>query len=171
MQTIIPFQWMCMNYIWLTIPHCEVDIFSFLFSICLQYSCSKYLKTKIQSGRSLNSYCFLNLQESKHSALALNKHLCVKWYICYSNRPLICNPTLWYPMTDHPKKLTEYNLQLLLKHIYKNYLIETIYFNETLKTPCPEANGWFINKIMTSSMEKALWQNAKTVSPCYDLLA
>lgn len=70
----------------------------------------------------------------------------------------LCNvqPYFMVSYDRSSKKLTEYNLQLLLKYIYKNYLIETIYFNETLKTPCPEANGWFINKIMTSSMEKAL---------------
>lgn len=67
--------------------------------------------------------------------------MCQMVYLLQQSTSVICNPTLWYPMTDHPKKLTEYNLQLLLKHIYKNYLIETIYFNETLKTPCPEANG------------------------------
>lgn len=69
------------------------------------------------------------------------------------------------------KKLTEYNLQPLLKHVYKNYLIATIYFDEPLKTPCPEANGWFINKIMTSSMETHYDKMLTTVSPCYDLLA
>lgn len=26
------------------------------------------------------------------------------------------------------------------------------------KTTCPEANDWFTSKIMTSSMEKVLWQ-------------